>query len=388
VDLNGQLVVPGAFSSSQLIYRRRVVRNWTPYGFSPTEQSLKDSALWDKRFSWMMAEYTEGAQPVQWLVNKGGSDWDPRQLLSYEKFINDRLSGKTGERFRNPLLPEGVEPIRSEQVNERYSPEYDLFLIKLQAMHYGVTMPELGFAEAGGLGGGGYHEGEEDIQFRKDLTTVRWLNDFVTGISTTHLGMPDALEFTFLGLDEEDEGVADAIDDSRLRGARMTINETRGRLGLPPKDYPEADMLMLMTQRGVVFMEGAAEAAPPGVLVEPAELQGDITEQELQGGQQGPQRDSGGVKQKVQGSPAPARPVKKSPSAADAAKELEQFAKWLQKGKNPDEFEFRYMDQADEELFLWAIKSAAGGGNPKASSSNGPDGSKLTPSSPYSRPSS
>jgi hypothetical protein len=333
--------------------------------------------LWDKRFKWMLAEYTEGAQPVQWLINKGGTDWDVKQLLGYEKYINDRLGGKTGQRFRNPLLPEGVEPVRSEQSPERYRPEYDLFLIKLQAMHYGVTMPELGFSEPGGLGSTGYHEGEEDIQFRKDLTTVRWLNGFVSTISRTHLAMPDALEFTFLGLDEEDEGVADAIDDSRLRGGRWTINESRGRLGLPPKDFAEADMLMLMTQRGVVFLEGASEAAPAGVLVEPAELNTDIQGSVAGGG--------GQPEAKVQGSPKPARPVVQAPSAADAAKELEQYAKWLQKGRDPEGFEFRYMDQAAEELVHWAVK--AGGASPKASSSpSSPDGSKLTPSSPYTRP--
>lgn len=379
VNLDGELVVPGAFSSSQLVYRRRVIRTWTPYGFSPTEQALLDSALWDKRFRWMMAEYTEGAQPVQWLVNKGGVDWDARQLLGYEKYLNDRLSGKTGERFRNPLLPEGIEPVRNEQPPERYSPEYDLFLIKLQAMHYGVTMPELGFSEPGGLGSTGYHEGEEDIQFRKDLTTVRWLNDFVTGISKTHLGMPDALEFSFLGLDEEDEGVADAIDDSRLRGARMTINETRGRLGLPPMEFPEADMLMLMTQRGVVFLDGAAEAAPAGVIIEPAELQTDLKGDVSSGGGQPSQA-------KVQGSPKPARPVKQSPSASAMAKEMEQFSKWLAKGKDPEQFEFQELGDYEANLLKASAARAAGGASPKVPSSS--DGNGLTPSSLYSRPGS
>jgi hypothetical protein len=335
----------------------------------------------------MMAEYTEGAQPVQWLVNHGEIDWDVNQLLGYEKYLNDRLAGKTGQRFRNPLLPAGIEPVRGEQVSERYGPEYDLFLIKLQAMHYGVTMPELGFSEPGGLGSTGYHEGEEDIQFRKDLTTVRWLNSFVTGISRTHLGMSDALEFSFLGLDEEDEGVADAIDDSRLRGARMTINETRGKIGLPPKDFAEADMLMLMTQRGVVFMEGSSEAAPPGVLVEPAELASNgagISPVASEGGASGALPEGG--KAKVQGSPKPARPVNRAASAADMAKEIEQFGKWLANPANVGK-EFR-PEHLDPVMVREIIKAAdaAGDAGPKAGSS--PDGMTPTSSSPYSRPSS
>jgi hypothetical protein len=374
VDVDGKLVVPGAFSSSQLIYRRRVVRTWTPYGFSPTEQSLLDSALWDKRFRWMMAEYTEGAQPVQWLVNHGEVDWDVKQLLGYEKYLNDRLAGKTGQRFRNPLLPAGIEPVRGEMPAERYSPEYDLFLIKLQAMHYGVTMAELGFAETGGLGSTGYHEGEEDIQFRKDLTTVRWLNSFVCGVSKTHLGMSDAVEFSFLGLDEEDEGVMDAIDESRLSRARTTLNEVRGRIGQPAYDFPEADMPMVITERGVIFIAGAASAAPPGVIIEPAELQTDL---------KGDPNAPGGTPReaKVQGSPKAARPVVQSPSAAAMAKELEQFGKWLGKGRDPNEFEFEHLDP---ELVALVAKAGTGDdADPKVST-----GPTLTSSSPYSRPSS
>ena len=272
VDVKGKLVVPNGYSSSQLIYRRRVIRTRSPYGFSPTEQALVDGALWAKRFQWMMSEYTEGSQAVQYLLNKGESGWDARQLLQYEKYLNDRLSGKTGERYRNPLLPEGVEPHNSPQIPERYKPDYDLFLIKLQAMHYGVTMPELGFSEPGGLGSAGYHEGLADIQFRKDLGSTRWLESFVSGISRTHLSMSDAIEFSFLGLDEEDEGVQDEIDQRRVAGARLTINAARAKINEPPLDYAEADMLMLQTARGVVFMQGAASAAPPGVLIEPAEL--------------------------------------------------------------------------------------------------------------------
>lgn len=378
VDIDGKLVVPGAFSSSQLVYRRRVVRTRTPYGFGPVEQALLDGALWDKRFRWMMAEYTEGAQAVQYLINKGEVDWDARQLLEYEKYLNDRLAGKTGQRYRNPLLPAGIEPVRSEQSNERYKPEYDLFLIKLQAMHFGVTMPELGFSEPGGLGSSGYHEGQQDIQFRKDLTTVRWLNNFVTGLSRTHLGMPDALEFAFLGLDEEDEAASDQIDENRVHSGRMTLNESRVKIGQPPFDFPEADMPMLQTQRGVVFLQGAAEAAPPGVLIEPAELQSS-------GGD-----DPAQPKQKVQGSPAAPRPVKQSPSAAEAAKELAQFAKWLEKGGLDGEkpFEFRYLNPPQLAELIKAA-NAAGGAGPKGSGSvSSLAGSTLTSSSPYMRPSS
>jgi hypothetical protein len=191
--------------------------------------------------------------------------------------------------------------------------------------------------------------------------------------------MSAAIEFTFLGLDEEDEGVADAIDEGRLKNGRRTLNESRGRIGEPPYDFPEADMPMLMTERGVVFLSGAADAAPPGVLVEPAELNREYSDPNQGTGQSGDQGSQ--PKAKVQGSNKPARPVKKSPSAAQMAKELEQFSKWLAKGKAPGDFQFEHLDGE-----LLKAATAAGDAGPKVQSSS--DGQKLTQSSLYSRPSS
>src|SRR5260221_8212598 len=44
---DGTKVTPGAIQAGQLIYRRRVERTWTPYGFSSTEQALMDGLLYN-----------------------------------------------------------------------------------------------------------------------------------------------------------------------------------------------------------------------------------------------------------------------------------------------------------------------------------------------------
>jgi hypothetical protein len=43
----------------------------------------------------------------------------------------------------------------------------------------------------------------------------------------------------------------------------VTLNERRDALGKPRYDFPEADMPMIITQRGIVYLEGASEQAPP-----------------------------------------------------------------------------------------------------------------------------
>ena len=65
------------------------------------------------------------------------------------------------------------------------------------------------------------------------------------------------------------------------------------------------------------------------------------------------------------GSSKPARPVVQSASAADAAKELAQFAKWLEKDSSSRKpFEFRVLDEGTAAEL---VKATGGGAAPKVS---------------------
>lgn len=395
VDADGKSVVPGGLTATQLIYRRRVVRNRTPYGYSPTEQALLDGLLYNKRYGWMVAEYTEGTQPAQFLENTGDVDWSARQLLQYEKAFNDRFSGNTNERYRYALLPPGIRPAALQQIQERYKSDYDLHLIARVAMHFGVMLPELGFTDKGnGLGSAGYHEGNESVMYRRSrLPDIRWFARLITYISRSQLGMPPELEFQFLGLEEEDEADIDAVIQNKTASGRLTLNEARSLSGLPPFDFEEADKPMLQTARGVVFLEGASETAPGGILVEPSS--------EFNAIQAGPsaagvndqsvsqaQRVSQQAKQEtgqVQ-SPTQRRPIG-SGGGGNAAKEVESFRRWLSKRREPSrQFEFTvpYAEAVvvDSDLIHGNFEKATfppsgGGAGPKASSN-----SSLHPSSP------
>ncbi|MEV0090459.1 phage portal protein [Streptomyces sp. NPDC050738] len=264
-DTEGEVI--GGYTSDRLVYKRRNVRAHTPYGYSPVEQALEDVDTWLRRRQWIRSEYTEGTVPAALLTNTGAANWSPSQLAEYETSLNDAY-GSTGARHRLRILPPGLDPQLPPDIAERYKPEYDLFLLKQIAAHFDVTMAELGFTEQGGLGSSGWHEGQADVQHRKGtLPTVRWLQQLVTGILRAHLRMPPELEFRFLGLEEEDEAAADQVAENRVKWGRMTLNEDRDRMGQPRYDFAEADKPMMMTTRGVVFLEGAAERGDPGTLV-------------------------------------------------------------------------------------------------------------------------
>lgn len=265
-------VITGGYDSDQLIYQRREVRTHTPYGLSAVEQSLSDVDLWMKRMAWMRAEYTDGVMPAGWMKNDGANGWTPQQLLEYERMFNDLYSGQTAERQRFRVLPPGVDPVEGRNgADEKYKPDYDLHLLKLVVAHFDMSIAELGFTEAKGLGSSGYHEGQENVQERKGTRPdLAWIASVLTDISRTHLGMPAELEFRWLGLDDEDQAAADELNRNRFSAAGVTLNEWRDEIGRPRYNFPEADMPMIVSSRGgVVFLEGASETEPPGILIEP-----------------------------------------------------------------------------------------------------------------------
>jgi SPP1 gp7 family putative phage head morphogenesis protein len=337
-DEGGTEVIPGAYASDELIYSRRVVRTWTPYGYSAVEQALDDGDLYMKRHIWMKGEYTEGTS-VAGLYKidpaAGTGMWSPEQILTYERQFNDAYSGDLAARQGARFLPPGVEPVLDANglsaMAERYKPEYDLHLIKLLASHFDTTLPELGFTEAKGLGSEGYHEGQADVQHRKTRPIIKYIEGMITGIMRRHANMPKELQFKFLGLDDEDEPGADDVSGKRQAQGILTMNERRDDLGLPRFAFPEADMPMILTGRGIVYVEGSSALQQPGTEVDPPKGKNPLNQADPAAGEADPAADKN--------DPETGKPQAKPGAVADKAKSAEfaAYRKWSAKlgGRRP-----------------------------------------------------
>ncbi len=369
VDVGGVSMVPGGMTTDQLLYERTVIRPKTPYGMSATEIALLDGILWMKRMGWLLGEYTEGVTGALLEVS-AEMDWDVGQWEDYAAAMNDKLRGDTAARLAYSLLPPGTKAVLPQEVAERYKPDMDLFLIKLVAGDFGLPASEVGFTEAGALGAS-FHEGEEDILNRQTRRPdADWLGRIATRLMVRHNGMPPVLAVQVLGLESEDEAAADAVADARVRGGRMTLNQDNARRGEPPYDFDEADTPMLITPRGVVFLEGASKAAPPGTLIGPA--QAPPPGAPGQDGQQEGEDESGDGDQAGAGD---------SPAATRGAKSLELAAlrKWLGRHPSPPRpFACKALTAADAPQYAADPRvqlAKADDAAPKALSGTGPAGS-------------
>jgi SPP1 gp7 family putative phage head morphogenesis protein len=179
--------------------------------------------------------------------------------------------------------------------------------------------------------------------------------------------MPPELEIRFLGLEEEDAAAADEVAAARVSDGRMTYNEDRDRMGMPRYDFPEADMPMLKTARGVVFLDGASKLAPAGEMVGPVQgtPQADADADGILDAPHGPDTDTKGAANTGADDGG-------DDDREDAVKaELAAHQRWARRNPNPSRpFAFNVVTKADaphlrfEPMVLFAGEQADAG--PKA----------------------
>lgn len=338
-------VAPGSFAADQMYYYVGTPFAETPYGLSAVEQALIAARLYLKRQGWMLSEYDDGVTPNTWLIPPPdaaqmlGEPFTVLKRREWEDAINDELSGNTKLRHRAKVTPPGFTPQQMTTVAEQYKPDYDFFLIRLLASHMDVTLPELNITEPGGLGATGYHEGQEDVQNRIGTRpTAATLEDIVNDLSTMFLHAPAELTFTILDLESDDEAAQDQVAENRVKTGRMTLNEDRDRQGQPRYPFPEADMPMLQTGRGVVFLAGASQLAPPGEAIGAPQAPANADETAA------PDEDAAPPQDAPQGAPPD--------DAAKALKaaEVTAYQRWVAK-RNPKSvrrpFEFQHLTALD-----------------------------------------
>lgn len=318
----------GEFTVDDLIYAPRTRRPFTPYGYSAVERALPMIDLYMKRLQWLRTEFTDGVTPQMMVTTDATYGGNPEILRAYERVFNDELSGKTENRMRMRLLPDGMTPVFPPGMDEKYKPDFDEYLLKQVCSHFGVLPTQLGFAPKGGLGGKGVQEGE---QLNAEIIGLRpiilWMTDLVNQLSYRFLNMPKDLGFIFT-TDESEDALQEAQRRQvQLQSGEKTLNEVRGEVGLPLFTFPEADMPMVPSN--VVPLASVEELISGGPITDEGGVPG-IT-------------DSLPVEPETEGETGTPTVTR---SVDQVSIELDAFRKWC-KGSRKRSFMFEFVDTSN-----------------------------------------
>lgn len=310
----------GEFTVDDLVYAPRTRRPFTPYGYSAVERALPVIDLYMKRLQWLRTEFTDGVTPDMLIKTDATYGSNPEILRAYERVFNDELSGKTENRRRARILPEGMDPIMTPGLDVKYKPDFDEYLVKQVCSHFGVLPTQIGFAPKGGLGGSGVQEGE---QLNSEIIGMRpivlWLTDLLNQLSYRFLNMPRDLGFDLSMGSQDDELVQAQKRSVMLSSGEITINEARSELGMPLFSFPEADMPMVPNT--TVPLASVDEPTTPVT----APVSAPVVEQEDEEGN---------------------ADIAESKGISQTAIELDAFRKWC-KGNRKREFMFEFLDASN-----------------------------------------
>lgn len=261
-DNDGNITISDGYLADQMHYYRKNFRVQSMYGYGPTEQALIAARLYLRRKGWMLAEYDDGVVPQLIMRLSETTALTPRERVEYEAVLNDELTGQTSARHRAKVAFPGMDPVLLPSVDERYKPDYDMFLLRMIATFYGVSMTSLGFQESKGLGSAGMHEAQADSEEIASINPDKtMITDLINVLSHDFLRIPAQV----IGLYVEDEG-DDTLEGEQanqilLATGQATLNDGRRRTGQPLYDMPEADEPFIVGgQNGIVFVRGLLAA--------------------------------------------------------------------------------------------------------------------------------
>jgi len=334
----------GEFSSDELAYLIRNRRTTSVYGYSPVERALPLADLYLRRQQWLRAEFTDGVIPSMFFKTDATFGGNPDLLRAYENVFNDDLAGQTEQRKRARLLPAGLDPVEPAGYDQKFTDQFDNFLINQICGHFGVMPSEIGINPKSGLGGAGFQDGEAKTSEVLGLIPLaEWVGRMLSNLSYVFLGMPRELEFKFMPSARNDDSASASADDVRLKNGTKSVNEVRADMGLPLLDAEEADTPMLFTPGGTFFI------TEDGIMDFSTGASTDVEETGTT-----PATETPAEPTPAEPAPAEETPVEEAPAETKkmdyAEDEAKHFLRWLNKWGQPNRpYRFQHLPAAYAE---------------------------------------
>ena len=189
-----------------------------------------------RRDVYHVSYFTEGNVPEA-LVG-APSSWTQQQVETWQGYWDAMVQGNIAELRKMPFIPleggRGQVPVyefRKDDVNQTGQDEW---LLKVACWAFGNSPAEFGLVTgSAGLGGAGYAEGQENIQYRSMIGPItQYLERLITKIIQRQMRQP-LLKFVWTGLEPQDDKAQQAqIDQTYINARVYGPGYVRQRLGI------------------------------------------------------------------------------------------------------------------------------------------------------------
>ncbi len=219
---NEENILPD-FSTSELIYRPRWTRSFTPYGFPPSEWVILRVNTALRKQSFDLRYFTDGNIPDVWIQPVDDKqNLSPAQVSAFEEAFNALLEGNDAARRKAKFLPwrSDVKEMRPFS----YDTKLDEWMMKITCAAYGVTPSELGFTSDVNRATA---DSQENITYRRGLKPLAiWLKTLFDQIIQEDLGFPD-LEWHWSFGESEDLLTQATTDSTYINTGVLSADEVR-----------------------------------------------------------------------------------------------------------------------------------------------------------------
>lgn len=168
----GDEIMP-IYAPTELIYKPRWTRPFTPYGFPPTEWIIIRINQALRKQSFDLAYFTDGNIPDMLATAPEGL-MTPQQLQEFEEYFNTILEGSDQARRKMRFMPwkADVKELRPFS----YETQLDYFMMQLTCAAYGRMPQALGFVETVNRAQGVV---QNDITELREESLANWLKSAI-----------------------------------------------------------------------------------------------------------------------------------------------------------------------------------------------------------------
>lgn len=225
--VRGQMMAE--FTADQLIYDMMNPRSTTPYGLAPLESLIivVSSALRSSIFNLDYLTY----QNIPEGLLEMPEGWGQSMIDEFQDAWDSLVSGNSEASSKLRVVPSGTKYAATKKPDDMAFDKFNWWLMEITCAMFDIQPHEIGFTDTANRATA---KQQDQVTLRKGIVPLaQMLKEIWDEVIQVDLGFPQ-LEFTYMGLEDENDLLDAQAMQIRLATGQMSIDEARVADGLEP----------------------------------------------------------------------------------------------------------------------------------------------------------